>query len=105
MRTIRDICNEINVSYRNPTSNDSLDNYIGKIDENKLLIKRTKYDNYLKQTINIIYVIIDNLYITAILKEKEQLDLLYKYLLNNKYSSILELSNMDGITEFHIESL
>ena len=31
--------------------------------------------------------------------------MLYKYLLNNEYSSILELSNMDGIIEFHIESL
>ena len=105
MRTIKDICNQININYKNPESNDSLDNYIGKIDEKKLLVKRTKYDEYLKQTINIIYAVINNLYITATLSEKAQLDMLYKYLLNNKYTSILELSNMDGIIEFHIESL
>jgi len=105
MRTIKDICNEININYKNPESNENLDNYIGKVYEDKLLVKRTKYDEYLKQTINTIYVVINNLYITAILNEKEQLDMLYKYLLNNEYSSILELSNMDGIIEFHIESL
>lgn len=105
MRTIKDICNDIKVDYKKEENKDRLDNYKVKIDENKLLIKRTKYDEYLKQTINTIYVVIDNLYITAILKEKEQLDMLYQYLLNNNYSSILELSNMDGILEFHIESL
>ena len=105
MRTTKDICNEIKINYKNPENNDNLDNYVGKIDKNKLLVKRTKYDEYLKQTINTIYVVINNLYITAILKEKEQLDMLYKYLLNNEYSSILELSNMEGIIEFHIESL
>ena len=105
MRTIKDLCNEININYKKPESNNSLDNYIGKIDEKKLLVKRTKYDEYLKQTINIIYVVINDLYITATLSEKAQLDMLYKYLLNNQYTSILELSNMDGIIEFHIESL
>ena len=105
MRTTKDICNEIKINYKNPENNDNLDNYVGKIDKNKLLVKRTKYDEYLKQTINTIYVVINNLYIIAILKEKEQLDMLYKYLLNNEYSSILELSNMEGIIEFHIESL
>ena len=83
MRTIKDICNEININYKNPESNENLDNYIGKVYEDKLLVKRTKYDEYLKQTINTIYVVINNLYITAILNEKEQLDMLYKYLLNN----------------------
>lgn len=97
MRTIKDICNEININYKNPESNENLDNYIGKVYEDKLLVKRTKYDEYLKQTVNTIYVVINNLYITAILNKKEQLDMLYKYLSNNEYSSILELSNMDGI--------
>lgn len=105
MRTTKDICNEIKINYKNPENNDNLDDYVGKIDKNKLLVKRTKYDEYLKQTINTIYVVINNLYIIAILKEKEQLDMLYKYLLDNEYSSILELSNMEGIIEFHIESL
>lgn len=105
MRTIKDICNEININYKNPESNENLNNYIGKVYEDKLLVKRTKYDEYLKQTVNTIYVVINNLYITAILNKKEQLDMLYKYLSNNEYSSILELSNMDGIVEFHIESL
>ena len=105
MRTIKDICNEININYDNPINDNKLDNYIGKISKDKLLIKRTKYDEYLKQTINTIYIVINNLYITVLLNEKEQLDMLYKYLLNNEYSSILELSNMEGILEFHIESL
>ena len=105
MRTIKDICNEININYKNPESNENLDNYIGKVYEDKLLVKRKKYDEYLKQTVNTIYVVINNLYITAILNKKEQLDMLYKYLSNNEYSSILELSNMDEIVEFHIESL
>lgn len=105
MRTVKDICNEININYDNPINNDKLDSYIGKIGKDKLLIKRTKYDEYLKQTINTIYVIVNDLYITVLLKEKEQLNMLYKYLLNNEYLSILELSNMEGILEFHIESL
>ena len=42
MRTIKDICNEININYENPESNDNLDNYIGKIYEDKILIKRAK---------------------------------------------------------------
>ena len=66
MRTTKDICNEIKINYKNPENNDNLDNYVGKIDKNKLLVKRTKYDEYLKQTINTIYVVI-NIYITYLI--------------------------------------
>lgn len=100
MRTIKSICESLNIKYdKNILINDDTEYSVGIIDDNTMLLKREINSNYN------LYIIYDNLYITVSFKEKKDLELMYTYLKDNEYSKILELANMSGIHEFHIELL
>ena len=104
MRTIKNICNDLNIEYKeNLYFDNNLCHYEGIIKDETLLLKRIELDtNSDKYQL---YVIYDNLYIKCLFNTEDSLNLMYKYLNKNQYSKILELSNINEILEFHVELL
>ena len=106
MRTIQNICNDINIEYKEQLCFESdTCHYEGIIKNDTLLVKRKLVNNNLNEIVYRLYIVYDNLYINCLMDTEENLNLLYKYLTKNSYSKILELTNMKSIVEFHVELL
>lgn len=106
MRTIENICNDLNIEYKKDLYLDNdLCHYEGIIKNNTLLVKRKALDTNLNKNSYELYVVYDNLYIKCLFDTEDSLNLMYTYLNKNNYSKILELSNINEILEFHVELL